>query len=183
VDPVIIDVVPTDRKTQWKITAEKIRSNYPSIDSLKWDKVFDLDPVVAGRIINDIIKIGGPSTGKPGKRPSLDEGEASKRYRQIIGEDYSERPFTETFKAMCGNRSIRHVAATTELDRNMVYKLLRGAEPTVAQMESIAEGFKKAPSFFLEYRIYYVTSWLFDVLVKYPESSIVFYTKLVEGVK
>jgi len=125
-EPLII--APPDRKQQWAERAKEIMATFPSIELLNWDKVFELDPVIAGRIINDIIKIGGPSTGRPGKRASLTEQEASSRYRQIIGEDFSYSPFQDAFKDLCGKRSLSTVANLTGLDRNAVYRLIKGKE-------------------------------------------------------
>jgi len=176
-EPLII--APPDRKQQWAERAKEIMATFPSIELLNWDKVFELDPVIAGRIINDIIKIGGPSTGRPGKRASLTEQEASSRYRQIIGEDFSYSPFQDAFKDLCGKRSLSTVANLTGLDRNAVYRLIKGKEPSVDQMEEIAKGFKKSPSYFLEYRVMFVTAFVYEHLMGFPESSVVFYNKLI----
>lgn len=176
-DPVIINI---PNKPLWSEKAVELREKFPSIKSLKWDKVFELDPVIAGRIVNDIIKIGGPSNSKPGKRASLTENEAHSRYTQLLGNDFSEETFNPTFIRLCQGKTIRFVAAQTDLNISLVHNLLKGREPKIDEMEKIARGFNKHPSFFLEYRIYAILDVLFNQLMTYPESSVVQYKKIYE---
>ena len=166
------------KKLPWDERAELIRKNFPSVDRVHWGKVFKQDPTIAGRIINDIIKIGGGDRGKPGKRPSLGQAETAQKFRQILDEDYTMLPFTEAFKLMCKGLSIRGVAAKTGLNRNTVDRLLNGVTPSMENIEAIAVAFKKDPGFFLEYRLYYISASIFAKLAEAPESSIVFYKKL-----
>lgn len=166
------------KKHPWEQRLALIKEQFPSIDRLKWETVFREDPEINGKILGDILKIEAATTGKPGKRPSLDPKEAAVRYKQLIGEDYSTLPFTETFNALCNGRSVRAVAAKTKLDRNQVHRLMNGADPTVHAMEAIAKGFKKDPGFFHEYRMLYTVAFLMRRMDGAPESTVGIYRRI-----
>lgn len=166
------------KKHPWEQRLEIIKQQFPSIDRLEWAKVFKQDPELHGRIISDILKADAAKAGKPGKRPALDPKEAAERLRQIFGEDYSVQPFTETFNALIGDRSVRAVAHKTGLDRNYVHKLMRGADPTAEAMEKIARAFKKDPGYFAEYRMLYIVGSLFMRLENAPDASVAMYRKV-----
>lgn len=165
-------------KTPWHERVEMVHKQFPSVARLDWYKVFREDPSVLGRLINDILKVDAAQPGKPGKRPAVVSGEGHNRLRQLAGEDFSSYAFTDAFKILCGERSIRSIAAKTGLDRNHVHRLLNGAIPTAPVMEQIARAFKKEPGFFAEYRLAYLFAVMHHKLDSFPESTIGFYRKV-----
>jgi len=168
-----------EKKISWEERRALIHKQFPSTTKLDWYKVFEQDPSIMGKILNDILKIDLAEPGKPGKRPALDAKAAEQKLRQYDGSDYTILSFPEAFRILSGNRSIRHIASKTGLDRNMVYRLLRGeVEPTSDTIEIVAVAFNKHPSYFLEYRMGYIFGVLFNKLESIPESTITFYRKI-----
>ena len=168
------------KRIPWNERAAVIKKEYPMSASLDWNAVFTDDPAILGLLINDILKLDQSRIGKPGKRPSLTESSTADKLRKIQDVDYTDKPFVESFKALCGDRSIRAVASKTNLDKSYVHRLSTGsAVPNLETLKAIAESFGKHPSYFLEYRITYVLDDLKGRLEKAPESSIVFYKKIL----
>lgn len=165
--------------TSWEKRSAKIRERFPSTAHLDWKKAFDNDIDLFGRILRDVLKVDQSQPGRPGPRPALDYKQGVARLRQLMGQDYTCLPFHEAFKILSDGRSIRHLAVKTGLDRNMVYKLLRGDHaPDVYAMSQVAKSFDKHPSFFLEYRIMYIAAALMERMEWAPESTIGTYRKL-----
>lgn len=168
----------SEEKMPWTKRVELIKQQFPSTVRLDWNEVFRQDPAVLGRIINDILKADQAEPGRPGKRPALDVAAAEERWRQMSGEDYTMLPFDRAFTILKGDRSIRHVAHKVGLDKTLVWGLLNGDKrPNPEIMEKVAAGFKKHPSYFLEYRIDYILGVLFHKLQSSPESTVVFFKK------
>lgn len=168
-----------EQKLPWSKRREIIKKQFPSIDRLDWQAVFKQDPAVAGKIINDILKADVAEPGRPGKRPSLDNTEARIRVNQIRDDDYTVEAFHRAATLLKGDRSIRHFSNTTGINKDVLVKLLKGSmEPTIEHMEKMAKGVKRHPSYFLEYRIAYVTKILVERMNQYPEASIVQYTRV-----
>jgi transcriptional regulator with XRE-family HTH domain len=167
------------RKTPWPDRYSLAKEIFPSVENLDWQKLFRLDPTVAGEIINDINKASDAAPKRPGKRASVDRETAALQLKKLMGEDYSLEAFDITFKAMIGKRSIRGVASKVGIDRNQIYRLLRGeVRPSVYEMETIAPAFGKTADFFLEYRLMYVTAFLLQRIENIPESSVHYYRKI-----
>jgi plasmid maintenance system antidote protein VapI len=168
------------QRTPWSEKSRLIREQYPDSVNLDWYEVFTQDPAVMGNLINDIMKLDQARSGKPGKRPSLEEGNTSAKLKRMQDLDYSEKMFTESFKDLVGERSVRAVASKTGLDKSYIHRLLNGtAVPTPETMKMIAESFDKHASFFIEYRVSYILGMLEKKLHDSPESSIVFYKKIL----
>jgi transcriptional regulator with XRE-family HTH domain len=168
-----------EHKIPWGERSKLIQKHYPHTAKLDWFQVFYEDPAVLGRIINDIIKLDGERTGKPGKRPTLELDIAEDKLRKLRGEDYTLLEFKDAFKVLCGKLSIRGVAHKTGLDKSYIHRLLNGdAIPTVEAMETIAKAFKKKPSYFVEYRIGYIVAVISHKLEQIPETSVHLYLKL-----
>lgn len=166
-------------KTNWADRAKVIKAVYPSTAELDWYEVFYQDPMILGKIINDIIKLDQSRSGKPGKRPSLDEHGAADRLRKLRDEDHTVLPFPEALKMLAADKSVRGLAAKTGLDKSYVHRLLKGdADPSLEIIEKIAKAFNKRPSYFVEYRVGYILAMLDHKLMSSPETSIVFYNKL-----
>lgn len=167
------------KRIPWTERAVAIRQEFPLSTELNWHKIFTEDPAILGIIINDILKLDQSRSGKPGKRPSLEEDSTSDRLKKIQNIDHTEKSFPEALKDLCDGRSIRAISAKTGLDKSYVHRLLSGnAVPSAETMISIAESFDKDPSYFLEYRINCILSILENRLIAAPESSVVFYNKV-----
>lgn len=150
-----------------------IRAQFPSIDTINWEKVFREDTELYGRVWKDILKYDQAGEGRPGPRPALDPEKASKRYLQLTDDDFTMLPFQEALKNISDGMSIRKLAVRTGLDKNLVFHLVTGRrEPDAYEMELFATVFGRRPSYFLEYRIGYVLAMVHAHMSKYPESSV-----------
>lgn len=168
------------KRVPWKERYAVVVEQFPSVETLDWERAFR-DPELLGRVLRDILKADqaqGKQSG-PGPRPVLDGAEGFERYRQLAGDDYAYVPFVEAFKALVGDRSIRHVSSITGINPTMVFKLLHGQrEPDLYLMEEIASGFKKHPSFFMEYRVAYIIGSLAHFITKAPETTVSLYDRI-----
>lgn len=168
--------MPTEERDD--LLAEK----FPSILNLDWEKALANDTDLFARIMRDIIKLDQPrQSGKHGPRPNvmdIDKGMAS--FRQLIGEDFSNLPFNETFAMLTRSYSVRQIARKARMSPTEVQRLRLGRRgPTMFDMKSIAEGFNKHPSFFVEYRRNYIIEQLSDRLLDEPERITAYYQKMV----
>lgn len=160
------------RKANWIERSALIHQHFPSVDRLDWRKAFDMDPQFMGQIVNDIIKSEIAIPGKPGKRPGVDPTEAHVRYRELANDDYTVSPFPEAFRALSGNRSIRHLAATLGINRNLVYNIqTKDYIPPTDVIAQVARGFRKQPEYFLEFRIAAILGFFNDYLHANPDTS------------
>lgn len=150
-----------------------IRSQFPSVDQLDWEKAFEVDIDLYGKVWKDILKYDLAGEGRPGPRPALEIGPAIKRFMQLTDDDFTMRPFREAVGLISNNMSVRKLSSRTGLDRNTVHRLMKGTiEPDNYEMEVVAAAFGRLPSFFLEYRIGYILSMIHVHMMRYPESSV-----------
>jgi len=169
----------TQKRTPWVERARTIKDKYPTSATLDWYEIFTDDPAILGNLINDILKLDQSRAGKPGKRPSLAEASTAEKMKKIQETDYTEHEFLQAFKNLCGERSVRAIAAKTGLDKSYVHRLMSGtAIPNSETMSGIAVSFGKHPSYFLEHRINYILGVIEGKLIDSPESSVVFYNKI-----
>lgn len=169
------------RKVKWDERVDLIRKEFPSVVNLDWERLFAADPMIMGRLVNDILKVDLADRGRPGKRPSIGQEVASDRFRQIQGEDYTSSPFPEAFRVLKESRgfSSRGLASRLEISHTAVNRLLHGTDqPTAVIMEKSAKIFKKEPAYFAEYRLLYVIGVLARKLEANPEATVGFYKKL-----
>lgn len=157
---------------------EEITASFPGIQDLNWNNAISSDEEIFVRLLGDVIKSGGRGS-KPGKRPTLDRAAAEEQFAQLAAADFSEMPFTDAFRALCGKRSVRHVASLTDLSKTGVQDLMTGrSQPSFNTIEKIAKGFKKHPSYFLEYRIGFVVAALAQFLENEPEVATTWFLKV-----
>jgi len=162
----------------WDEKRKRIEDEHPEALEISWSGVMREDPDVFARILGDVIRSSGGSS-RPGKRPTLDRGEASAVLLKLLGEDFSEYSFRETFRIMIGKDSMRKVAERTGLALSFVHKLLKSdAQPSYETMSKIAVAYEKEPSFFLEYRIGFVLSIIEDFLTSSPETATSYFQKM-----
>lgn len=173
----IFDIV-NKQKPSWEQRYALIQELFPNINKLNWSKIFRDDPDLMGDIINEIAKASDASPGKPGKRPPVSRQTARDTYLTLSGQDYAIEPFVITFKMLTSGNSIREVAEKTQLDRNHIYRLMNGKNPDIYSLECIAKAYGKRPEYFLEYRNFFIVTFLLNRLEKIPESSIHFFRKL-----
>jgi transcriptional regulator with XRE-family HTH domain len=129
------------------------------------------------------------------------------RMRRLRGEDYTQLPFPEAFRALAAHRplcdacaqkhgyafaatagcdcgchtlrSYRHLAHRTGLGRSQLHRLMTGMiAPTSAEIEAIAAEFKKSPHYFQEYRVARLCALLAEELARNPERSVMIVRKL-----
>lgn len=169
-------------KMPWSERVKKIHKMFPSINSIDLAEVFRTDPVVLGNIIYSINKLEVPSTGKPGKRPTVDPKDAEQYLKKYQKDDFTILPFSEAFKHLKKDRSLRHTSRKCGLSYAMTQRLLDGtSEPSMEAIEKVAKAFKKDPSYFVEYRVGFILAALHERLCLYPEASVVPYLKLKDG--
>lgn len=168
-----------EKKLPWPERMAIIYEEFPVTARLDWDKAFHNDIELFGRVLRDILKVDQTVPGRSGPRPVLNQAEALARLRQFQGVDFSELEFHEAFRSLTREASIRAIAHRTGLDRNMVHKLLTGSrQPDLYTMEAVAKAYKKAPSYFKEYRVAYVLAALRDRMELAPEITVDLYKKL-----
>lgn len=171
-------------RVPWPERKKMIVQFFPSVERLDWAEAFRQDPALMGRIINDILKLDAAEPGKPGKRPGLEQDDAEARLATLFGGRYSDLPFAQAFRAVAGERSIRHIASSTGLNRNTVHRLLNGdQQPDEFEIEAIARAFRVEPSYFAEYRLAYIVGFLYSRLAQNPDATVLFFKKLRQTIE
>ena len=177
---------PRERKRIAERRMDLIHEQFPSTTRLNWRKAFANDRDLFVRIWQDMLKLGySQQPGRPGPRPLLEQKEGFRQYQVLSGEDYSMEPFTVTFRALAVDSagralSFSELARKLHMDRNHVYRLMVGrVEPDVYALREIAKVFRKDPSYFLEYRLHYVSAAMVQRMTDVPESSVSLYRKLM----
>lgn len=166
-------------KVPWEDRSERIKARFPCVDELDWDKALERDLDLFARILRDVLKMEQAVPGRPGPRPALDVASATRRMEQLLGHDYSLRPFPEALRILAGDRSIRNLAHKVKLDFNQVYRLLKGrTEPDGYVMRMCAEAFGKHPSYFLEWRMLFIIQAIMRRLEWSPETSVSLFRRL-----
>lgn len=165
------------KKVPWEEKYKRIVSQYPEVTQTNWAALLRQESDIFARLLGDVLKSGSRGS-KPGKRPTLDRAEALQRLAKVADEDFSDYEFHETFRLLTQGVSVRGVAAKTGLGKSYVQRLLQGdADPSFETMERIAKGFKKHPSFFLEYRIAKTLVVIDSLLHESPETATAWYLK------
>lgn len=172
------------KKVAWEQRSKKIQKRFESVEAVDWDVALGRDINLFGRILRDILKLEQAVPGRPGPRPSLDQHAAIRRMMQLLGKDFTILPFHEAFQVLAAGRSVRHVARIVGLNKSQVARLLTGEnEADGFQMRVVAEAFGKHPSYFLEWRILYITAALVRRMEWSPETTIRMFRQLDEQLK
>jgi len=170
---------PEGKKLSNEERTRLIKQTFPTVETLDWKRAFDEDIDLFGRMIRDILKIDQSVPGRPGPRPEPEHVRGMAHLRQLMGEDYTALPFEEAFVILSDQRSLTQLSRKVGLARSRVNRLRLGlVNPTVYDMAQIAEAFGKHPSFFAEYRAFYIVGALMDRLEGSPETSVGLYRKL-----
>lgn len=175
----------TTKKMSMDERMRLVQKQFPKILDFDWLKAFGPGEEVTdifAKLLQDILKVDQAVPGRPGPRPALDYDRGIESLKRLMGQDYSTLPFAEAFRVLCRGKSLTQVARLTGLSRSQVYRLQRGeVEAEFETMEHIAVGFKKHPSYFAEYRTYFVLAHLQDRLMQMPESTIDIYRRVTRG--
>jgi DNA-binding phage protein len=159
-----------------------IRKEFPVVYELDWKRAFDQDLDLFARVVRDILKLDQAVPGKPGPRLDPEYDRALVHLRQLMGQDYTMLSFVEAFGVLADGRSLTQLARKVGLSRTQVRRLRMGWKvPSLYEMSQIADAYGKHASFFVEYRIAYITGALATRLASAPESSIGLYRKLLVG--
>jgi len=171
-------------KVPWEERFERIQKRFPSVGEVDWDKALTKDIDLFGRIVRDILKLEQATPGRPGPRPGLDVPSATRRIYDFWGDDFTIAPFPEALRTLAGDRSIRNLAAKVRLRKTVVHRLLTGdMEPDGFIIRLCAEGFKKHPSYFLEWRMLYIAGSIIRRLEWSPETTISLFRQLDQQYK
>jgi transcriptional regulator with XRE-family HTH domain len=143
----------------------------PELNEINWSEVINKNPDVLEGIVGDVVKVDG-------KRRKVSRQDGTRRLNQVYEQDFSERPFQDSFRIICGKDSLRTTAAKTGISYSHVFHLKSGnATPTIEMMENIAIAYNREPSYFLEYRIHFVLASMTDFLMKNPETATAWFNK------
>lgn len=154
-----------------------LKEEYPQLEDIDWSDVIRKNPDVLENIVSGIVKVEG-------SRRKTNRRDGSRRMNAMHNVGDSERPFTESFSILCGDATLRSVANKLNCAPAHVYNLKLGrAQPTIEMMERIANAFNYSPSYFLEYRIYYVKESIGNFLMKNPETASTWFEKATRGIE
>ncbi len=153
-----VDMTPFRQKMSSQDRRQMIAEKFPSTQHMDWDKAFENDMDLLGHLLRDILKLDMAIPGQAGRRPGLDEKEATPAFDRLLGRDYCDRPysllpFAKTMALLADSRTLRSLEVKVGISKSRLHRLLQGKQqPELAEMEKIAKIFDKAPSFFVEYR-------------------------------
>lgn len=165
----------------WVSRYDQISKALPRAHSFDWFSAFKSDDDLFGKMYGSMLGLDAPRSHTWGPRGLPGEREALDKIRQWQGEDHTLIPFKEAFVNLTHGMSIRSVASKTGLDKNLVYRLMRGnVGPDIYSMEQISKAFGKQPGYFLEYRLLTIFNAMMWRMTEYaPESSVILYRKLL----
>ncbi|QBQ74856.1 hypothetical protein [Caudovirales GX15bay] len=140
------------------------------------------DGDVLARVIRDILKVDQIEPGRAGPRPNLDVDRGMQTWREMTGQDFSERPFPQAFQSLTNGQSFTGIARRIGQGRTRTYELWNGiTPPTVDDMRIIANAYGKKPAYFAEYRAEFVLAHIAARLATETEMTIAIYTRLVRS--
>lgn len=178
-DSSVFDIINKE-KPSWERRYSLIKEIFPSVENLNWAKIFEQDPDIMGDMVNEIAKASDASPGRPGKRPPVSRAVARDTYMKLSGQDYSLEPFHPTLKLLMEGHTIREISEKSGLERNHFYRIIKGQDPDIYSIEQLAKTFGHRPEYFLEYRIFFIMTFLTNRLENIPEASIHFFRKIAK---
>ncbi len=179
-----VDPTPFHQKMSAQDRRKLIAEKFPSTQGMEWGAAFDQDPDLLGHLLRDILKLDMAVPGQAGRRPGLDEKQATPALDRMMGRDYCDRPysmlrFAQTLGLLADNRSLRAMENKVGISKYRLHELLRSAtQPTLDEMERVAKVFGKSPSFFFEYRAQTIVAAVAKALEGLPEETVRAYEKL-----
>lgn len=178
------------RRVNWTDRLNMLRTHFPESDGLSWQRALR-DNEVFSRVVRDILK-AQQHRGRPeeeqslaGRRPNLTVPSGMQAWRELTGEDYATVPFVEAFRNLTTDRStgkahtLSLIARKTNISRSRVHRLMRGEDqPDLPDMEMIATGYGRKPSYFAEYRAATIAAVITERLGASPEMSASLYQQI-----
>lgn len=178
------------RRVNWTDRLNMLRSHFPDSDGLTWQRALK-DNEVFSRVVRDILK-AQQHRGRPeeeqslaGRRPNLTVSSGMQGWRELTGDDYSTVPFTSAFRNLTTDRAtgrphtLSLIARKTNISRSRVHRLIRGEDrPDLTDMEMIAVGYGRKPSYFAEYRAATIAAVITERLGASPEMSAALYQQI-----
>lgn len=134
----------------------RLSADHPSLAALDAFGEPLSNPHLLAGIVQDVVKVSTPQTR--GTRTMPEAEQAAAIVADLRGE-WSVKAFPESFKELCGKQSAAGVAARTGIDRTKVIRFRKPtghpmrAEPTLAELVAIADGYRISPMYFAEYRL------------------------------
>lgn len=166
-------------KLPWLERSRIIHEDFPSIESLDWNKALSQDIGLVGLIIKDVLKHDQEPTGRPGPRPPLDPKKMGHKIMQIKGEDFSVEEFPETVDSLRKDMSLLTLSKKSKVNHNDIYRMYnKEKQPNLWVMSRIAGVFGKRPEYFLECRIIVINNYITRKLLDTPVSSITAFKQL-----
>ena len=167
------------KRIPWDERVKLIENEFPGLRDVDWN-ILLRDPEVLGRLLRDILKVDQIEPGRAGPRPGLDYERGMQAWREITGQDYSERPFVEAIRIITRGQAVRVVARKANITKTRMDRLMRGVDrPTPDDLRAIAAAYGKKPAYFAEYRAEYIVAAIAARLDHEPEMTAAIYTKLV----
>lgn len=150
-------------------------SGDPSWDTFDWDALLS-DQEGFEMMMSTLVK---SHSGK--KKIKVSKAEGGKLFGAAQGH-VSGTSFDKTFSGLVGDETVRRSAKKIGVSPAHVYNLKTGrSTPSIELIESIALAYKVHPSYFLEYRTFYILSALREYLEKHPETASSWFSKLSKG--
>lgn len=147
---------PRSDETEADLLA-RLATRYPVLTAPTAFQEALANPHMLASVVQDVVKVTVPQVGR-GVRTMPDNATTAAIVADLRGE-WSVDPFPAAFAKLCGHQSAAGVAARTGLDRYKVLRLRKPAghpehiNPTMAELEAIAAGYRINPMYFSEYRL------------------------------
>ncbi len=182
----------TGKRVNWNNRLLLIKRHFPNIEDVNWERTLRDNDIFA-RIVRDILKaqqhlgLSDAQQSVAGRKPNIEIQSGMSGWRELIGRSSSDLPFPQAFRILTSDRatgkhhSLSMIANKTGISRSRVHRLMSGLEePDMRDMEMIAAGYKKKPSFFVEYRISTIIGYLAMKLESDPEIATSIYEMIVK---
>lgn len=180
------------KRVNWTARLAMIKHHFPTVGDVDWSNALR-DNEIFARVVRDILKaqqhlsLSDDEQSVAGRKPNIELEEGMIGWRELMGRSYSEYPFTQSFRLLTTDRStgkqhsLTMIARKTGISRSRVHRLINGQEiPDLRDMEMIAAGYKRKPSFFTEYRTAVIIGYLAERLEVDPDIGISLYETLVK---
>lgn len=142
------------------------------------------DTETFARIVRDVLKVQQHASrpeaerSSAGRRPRVAVESGMAGWRELMGQSFSELPFRGAFRVLASDRSdgkphsLTMIARKTNISRSRVHRLLGGQEtPTPRDLEMIAAGYGRKPSYFHEYRVAVIVGYMVQRMDSDPAIS------------
>lgn len=135
----------------------------PGIGSIDWDALME-DQDTFESMMSIVVKSYGSK-----QKTKISKSDGIKALNAASGV-YSNAPFSKAFSVLLGDETIRRSAKKIGISPAFVYNLKSGkAVPSIEIIETIAKAYKVHPSYFSEYRMFYILLTMKQFLSSNPE--------------